>query len=96
VMEDLGFAVVLLLVALWISSWAILGAIVAGVRRVSASTGTLLGIALGPLGVMAVFALTRDGDSLAERPPTPTERRAAAKDIEPIASRRSDDVDPFA
>lgn len=95
-MEDFGFAVVLLLVTLWIASWAILAAIVAGVRRVSTSTGTLLGIALGPLGIMAVFALTRDGDSAEARVPTPTERRAADSTRDTTTPSKSDDVDPFA
>jgi len=95
-MEDLGFAVILLLVALWISSWAILAAIVAGVRRVSTATGTLLGIALGPLGIMAVFALDRDGDSADARVPAPTKRHAADSTMDTTTPSRPDDVDPFA
>lgn len=95
-MEDIGFAVVLLLVALWISSWAILAAIVAGVRRVPTATGTLLGIALGPLGIMAVFALTRADTSLDARMPKTTRSSPTDVAIEPSSSGRSGDLDPFA
>jgi len=95
-MEDLGFALVLVLVALWISSWALLAAIVAGVRRVSTATGTMLGIALGPLGIMAVFALSREDDSADTRASTPTKSRAPETLTEPRVPSRSVDVDPFA
>lgn len=95
-MEDLGFAIVLSLVALWITSWAILAAIIAGVRRVPTAAGTLLGIALGPLGIVAVFALTRDGDSTDAREPTPTKRRTDDLTIDTSTPSALDDVDPFA
>ena len=95
-MEDLGFAIVLLLVALWIASWAILAAIVAGVRRVPTATGTLLGIALGPFGIMAVFALSREDDSLDARVPTPSKSHTADAAIDTSPPSRFSDVDPYA
>lgn len=92
--EDLGFAVVLLIVSVWITSWAILATILAGFRRAPTNLGTLLGVALGPLGLMAVFALPRSGDVGSES--------AAAISPEPrleperLLDRRSDGLDPFA
>ncbi len=65
-MEDLGFALVLLLVVTWITSWSIFGAITAGFLKKSPHLGALLGVTLGPLGLLATLALPRIGfDDLA-------------------------------
>ena len=92
-LEDLGFAVVLLVVLVWIASWAILATILAGFRRVPANTGVLLGVALGPLGLIAVFALPRSDETRSDS--------ATVKSTEPRLEpdrpdRPSDGLDPFA
>ena len=95
-MEDLGFAVALLLVTLWISAWSILAAIVGGVRKVSTMTSTLLGVALGPLGIMAVFALSRDSKARDDRLSTSLELRSMDLMFDGATPSIPDDVDPFA
>ena len=60
-MEDLGFELILLLVLILIVSWSILSAIVAGFIKTSTQLGALLGITLGPLGLLATLALPRNG-----------------------------------
>ena len=95
-MENLGFALVLMLVSFWVASWSILSAIMAGFRKVPPSVGSFLGAALGPLGIVAVFLLPRSGDSdalsdSATRPGPVT----TAPTYLPTTSG-SDDVDPFA
>ena len=60
-MEDLSFAIVLTLVASWISSWATLSSIIAGFVHASPQLGALLGVALGPFGLIAALTLPREG-----------------------------------
>jgi hypothetical protein len=92
-LEDLGFAVILLIVSVWIASWAILATILAGFRRASTNVGALLGVALGPLGLMAVFALPRSGDVGSESATviSPEPRLVPERPV-----HRSDGLDPFA
>lgn len=59
-MEDLGFAFILLLIIIWIASWSILSAIVAGFIHTSPNMGALLGVTLGPLGLLATLSLPRN------------------------------------
>lgn len=92
-LEDFGFAVVLLVVSAWIASWAILATILASFRRAPTNVGALLGVALGPLGLIAVFALPR-GDEIGSDSAT---ARSTEPRLEPDRlDHRSDGLDPFA
>ncbi len=87
-MEDLGFALIMLLVLVWLTSWSIFSAITAGFLHKSTFLGALLGVTLGPLGLLATLALPLASlDSAAETAPSPL-----------IDSRFMSDVvvDPFA
>lgn len=95
-MENLGFALVLVLVSFWIASWSILSAIMAGFRKVPPSVGTFLGATLGPLGIVAVFLLPRSGDSDEFSGSTPRSGTDTPARTYPPSASGSDDVDPFA
>jgi len=60
-MEDLSFAIVLTLVAIWLASWATLSSIIAGFVHASPQLGALLGVTLGPFGLLASLTLPREG-----------------------------------
>jgi hypothetical protein len=92
-LADLGFAVGLLIVSAWIASWAILATILASFRRVPTNVGALLGVALGPLGLVAVFALPRTSDT--ERDSLHACSPESILEPERL-DRRLDGVDPFA
>jgi hypothetical protein len=95
-MENLGFALVLVLVSFWIASWSILSAIMAGFRKVPPSVGTVLGATLGPLGIVAVFLLPRSGDSYRFSDSAPRSGSDTPVPTYLPTASGSDDVDPFA
>jgi len=95
-MENLGFALVLMLVSFWITSWSILSAIMAGFRKVPPSIGTLLGATLGPLGIVAALLLPRSGDSEESSDPSPRSRSDTPAPTYLPSMSGSEDVDPFA
>ncbi len=88
ILENLGFALVLLLVVTWITSWSIFGAIAAGFFKKSPHLGALLGVTLGPLGLLAIATLPRIGlDDFAE---------PASSTIADTHRVTEETVDPFA
>ena len=87
-MEDLSFAIVLTLIAIWIAYWATLSSIIAGFVHASPQLGALLGVTLGPFGLLASLTLPREGlvEHAGETGTTPVVTSPISPDI----------LDPFA